>query len=241
MNKIMNMNTPQVITRFIFGSVLSLSLVLTGCAGMTSQSQTIPQNVQQQLSTQQPIISYFSKTANEQDCGCASSVDQSYSLIPIEDGYYRILLGRDKDGRFLVQDFYQKTKTPQSSPVWIKDPMGLFSFDSQYVVGPVTLYFPDGKISYQGQYEDGHEVGASQSFYKNGQLGAEYTIQNEVIKQRLWYPNGNKAAELTLSNDDSYQITDGKYWNEQGQTIDNEEQQTKIIDQIYADLDEDIN
>lgn len=224
----------------ISAAIIGFSVLFSGCTSISTASN-IPQNIQQKLSTQQPIISYFSPKPNEQDCGCASSIDQSYSMVPIEDGYYRSLLGRDQAGRFLVQDFYQKTKTPQSSPFWIIDPMGLFSFSSEVATGPLTLYFPNGKVSYQGTRDDnGREVGKSQSFYTNGQLGLENEMTDEKTQRTLWYSNGTKAAEMTLSNDEMRQF-EYKVWDNNAQLVDNEQQKERIIDAIYTQLDEDIN
>ena len=221
-------------------AILSLTLGFTGCSSLPSQH--IPQHIQQQLSTQQPIISYFSPTPNEQDCGCASSVDRSYSLVPVADGYYRKLLGRDPDGRFLVQDFYQKSHSAQSSPLWIKDPIGLFSFENRYVSGPVTLYFPNGKVSYKATLEDGEETGLSQSYYQNGKLGLESNLtEGDQIHQQLWYSNGAKAADLLVRNDSENQITDGQVWDKQGQLVEDEDQQAQIIESIYNQLDQEIN
>lgn len=228
--------------RLFSGAVIGLSLLFGGCSTLPTASKAIPQNIQQQLSTQQPIISYFSKTPNEQDCGCASTIDRTYSMVPIEDGYYRTLLGRDKNGRFLVQDFYQKTKTPQSSPIWIRDPMGLFSFASDVASGPITLYFPNGQISFQGTYDDhGEEIGQSKSFYANGKVGLESDTNAEKIQQTLWYANGAKAAELVISNDGSNHVLESKIWDQQGQLVEDDQQKNQIINSIYTDLDEDIN
>ncbi len=232
--------------RLFSGAVIGLSLLFSGCNSLPTASKAIPQNIQQQLqqqlTTQQPIIAYFSKTPNEQDCGCASTIDRTYSLVPIEDGYYRTLLGRDKTGRFLVQDFYQKTQKPQSSPIWIRDPMGLFSFASDVASGPITLYFPNGQVSYQGTYDDnGQEIGKSQSFYANGKVGLESETTNDNIQQTLWHANGVKAAELTISNDGSNHVIEHKIWDKQGKLVEDDQQQSEIIDAIYAELEEEIN
>lgn len=228
-------------TTLFSSAFIGLSLLFTGCSSITPQSQNIPTAIQQQLSTTQPIISYFSKTPNEQDCGCASQIDPTYSLTPVEDGYYRKLLGRGKDGRFLVQDFYQKSNSQQSSPIWITDPIGLYSFENKYVSGPVTLYFPNGKVSYKGTLEQGEEVGPSESYYHNGTKGLESETTTTLVKQKLWYSDGHKAAEISLTNNESYEINDSKIWDKQGRLVDDEEQQTQIINDIYSELDEDIN
>lgn len=220
-------------------ALLSLTVLFTGCTSMTSQQ--VPHNIQQQLNTQQPIISYFSAEPNEQDCGCPSAIDRTYSLVPVADGYYRKLLGRDKEGRFLVQDFYQKTNQAQSSPIWIKDPMGLFSFENRYVSGPVTLYFPSGKVSYKATLDEGEEVGLSQSFYQNGKLGLESQTSEEQLQEKLWYSSGAKAAELVIKNDDANQVTQGPVWDQQGQLVEDQQQRSQIIEGIYNQLNEDIN
>ena len=230
------------LTALMGGTLIGLSMLFTGCTSMQSQSTSIPQNIQQQLNTQQPIISYFSKTPNDQDCGCASTIDPTYSLVPIEDGYYRTLIGRDKDGRFLVQDFYQKNQKPQSSPIWIKEPLGLFSFENKYVSGPVTLYYPNGKTSYIGTLEDGQEVGKSQSFYSNGQIGIESEIlSDDSSAQKLWYSNGKKAAEIFVSENSSIQVSDAKVWTKDGELVEDQSEQAEILQQIYDELEEEIN
>lgn len=227
-------------SHFLCGSMLGLTAIISGCSSMQSQSKQIPSNIQQQLVSNQPIISYFSKTPNEQDCGCASTVDQTYSLKPIEDGYYRTLLGRDQQGRFLVQDFFQKTQKPQSSPIWIEDPMGLFSFENKYVSGPVTLYFDNGNVSFKGTLEQGEEVGISQSYYKNGKLGLESEIvDGETVKQKLWYSSGAKAADFSVSDHSSIQVSENKVWNKAGQLVEDEAEQTEIVESIYNELNAD--
>lgn len=219
-------------------SLISLSLLFTACSSVPTQSTALQSNIKQQLSTQQPIVAYFSQTPNEQDCGCASTIDPTYSLKPIKDGYYRTLLGRDQAGRFLVQDFYQEGQKPQSSPIWIKDPIGLFSFENKYVSGPVTLYFRNGKVSYQGTLEDGEEVGKSQSFYSNGQLGMENEVSNgESTIQKLWYANGAKAAEIFISEDSSIQVSDAKVWTQDGQLVEEQNEQSEILEQVYKALE----
>lgn len=226
-----------------FTATLGLSMLFTGCTSLsTASSQNLSQDLKQQLVTDQPIISYFSKTPNFQDCGCVSAIDPHYSLNPVEDGYFRKLLGRDQAGRFLVQDFYQSNQKPQSSPIWIKDPLGLFSFENQYVSGPVTLYFPNGTVSYKATLEDGEEIGVSQSYYANGKLGIESDpAENDSYKERMWYSDGAKAADISVSNDEYAQINGGQIWDKLGQLVEDEDKQSDIINGIYAQLDQDIN
>lgn len=52
-------------------------------------------------------IYYYDKTGNKLDA-------------PTLDGYYRQVLGKDKDGKTVVQDFYQATKTPYNDHFTIK-------------------------------------------------------------------------------------------------------------------------
>lgn len=52
-------------------------------------------------------IYYYDKEGNKLDA-------------PTPDGYYRQVLGKDKDEKTVVQDFYQVTKTPYNAPFAIK-------------------------------------------------------------------------------------------------------------------------
>ena len=218
-----------------FKNLLGLSLLTSvfffgGCS--TTQNLTnskIPAEIKSQLTTSEAILGYFSDEDNPEYCGCVSYIDSTYYMTPVQDGYYRVLLGRNAKGDFLVQDFFQATKTPQSSAAWVKDPMKLFSFNGDDVEGPVTLYRKNGKVESTFTIEDGNYV-KGEEFYPNGKRGAAYTADAQGnLAYTLWYPSGQKATEYVVDLDDEY-VGAYKAWKEDGTAADDQ------IDEIRENI-----
>ena len=61
---------------------------------------------------------------------------------PMKGGYYRVLIGRTADGRAVVQDFYQDSRTKQINPVIIAKDSELKNFSSDVIEGLVVWYTP---------------------------------------------------------------------------------------------------
>lgn len=224
---------PTLITAGIF------SLLMTGCTSLQTTHSNLSTEVKQQLSTSEAIVAYFSKDAGEEACSCGSTMDKGYSFVPVEHGYYRKLLGRDAQGRFLLQDFYQDSQKPQTDPFWIIDPKGLNSFDILYTDGLITAYHENGKPSFSATYRQGEQVGKAQSYYENGQLGAEYELTNQqTYVQKLWYVNGRPAADVISDYENEHTLHEGKIWDEKGQLVDNDEQKSEIISNIYKKIEQ---
>lgn len=215
-------------------SACLMSFTMVGCTSLqtTHSSSTT-------MATTEPVIAYFAPDAGEEACDCGLIMDQGYSLTPVENGYFRKLLGRDKDGRFLVQDFYQNSRKKQSDPFWIKAPQGLNSFDSKYVDGEVVGYFENGKISFKSTSQDQRLVGKTETYYSNGQLGLqeEYSDDQPIV-QKVWYEDGKPAAELKLSPSEDYSILDSKVWDQQGNLIQDEQRAQEILDELYQKLNQ---
>ena len=214
-------------------SLLTSVLMLGGCATTQNLSQTkLPENIKSQLTTNEAIIGYFGKSENPEYCGCVSYIDSSYYAKPVQDGYYRVLLGRNAEGHFLVQDFYQSNKKPQSSPVWVVDPLKLFSFEGSDVEGPVTLYREDGTVASKFVNKDGEAL-EGQDYYPNGQLGSSYKLaENGHANIELWYASGKKAAEYVLDEDS--ELVKSKAWKEDGTETDDIDD---VSEKVYALLD----
>lgn len=210
-----------------FKNLLGLSLLTSvfffgGCTTTQNLANSkIPAEIKSQLTTSEAILGYFSDQDNPEYCGCVSYIDSSYYMTPVEGGYYRVLLGRNATGDFLVQDFYQDTKTPQSSAIWVKDPMKLFSFSGDDIEGPATLYRKDGKVESTFVSQNGVNI-QGEEFYPNGQRGASYKLDansNDVYS--LWYASGKKAAEYVVDSDGEY-VGAAKAWKEDGTAADDE-------------------
>lgn len=213
-----------------------LSLTMVGC---TSLQTTSSAPLSGTMSTNQPIIAYFAPDSGEEECSCGSTMDKGYSLTPVENGYYRKLLGRDEQGRFLLQDFYQNSHKKQTAPFWVKEPQGLNSFDSKYVDGDVIGYRENGNIQFKSTYKDQELVGKSFDYYTNNQLAVETEfLDEETMTQKLWYENGKVAVNQKMNPSDDYQILERTVFDEQGSRIDGDEQAQNIIDTIFEKVDQ---
>lgn len=221
---------------FVIASLMGL--MMTGCANLQSTTQHIPSELQQQLMTSQPIIAYFTPDAGEEEnCGCNSNVGHGYSATPVENGYYRKLLGRDKNGRFLVQDFYQNSHNKQTDPFWMIEPKGLNSFEGQYTDGDVVGYYENGKVEFKSTYQNQVAIGKSENYYPNGQIALKTEfIDEKTVLQKLWYENGKIAADLKMDAEQDFQIIDSKVWDQNGNVISDIEQSDEIIQQIYSQI-----
>lgn len=211
--------------------IISVTLFLSGCSTSNFLASTrIPAAIKSQLTVNQPVIAYFSPDATPDNCICTYEKN-AYSAVPVENGYFRVLLGRDAEGLFLVQDFYQKNKRPQSSPFWMKDPTTIFNFDSSALIGPGTIYYADGKVLEKFNNIDA-DTREGESFYRNGQRAMKYAQRKAGAEYEAWYPNGKQAARYTTSV--SRQMLKVEAWDEDGN-------QTQNLDEILNRIDTELD
>ena len=151
-----------------------------------------------QNNLERPILAYFGYGSTY--CGCPNSKNVvSYSLTPIHDGYYRVLIGRNTEGHYLVQDFYQNSHKPLSSAFWVVDPKYLFSLDIYDVDGEITIYRKDESKAEFNRIKD-HRILFHESFDQNGLKRLQYELdKNNQYQTTIWYETGKKAAEFILS------------------------------------------
>ncbi|MCG7656926.1 hypothetical protein [Wielerella bovis] len=151
--------------------------------------------------TESRVVAYYDKDGEE-------------TQTESKGGFYRMLLGYTADGRAVVQDFYQDTRTKQIDPVVMSKDSDVKDFSVYASEGRTTWYTPEGelknyvviekgKILEQGYYRDGklrllaHELMGQNKeawgYYSNGQLFM-YAKQkaNETEPHILMYgKNGN--------------------------------------------------
>lgn len=212
--------------RLLHLTLISLVITLVGCS-----STPIPAKIKSQMSTSQAVVAYFGNGDKPQNCNCVSEVDANYSTTPVPNGYYRVLLGRNAEGLFLIQDFYQKNKRAQSSPVWVKEPKDLFNFSSNVIIGSATLYYPDGKILETFTNTD-RESRSGEGFYKSGQRASKYVEDNTGAQFEYWYQSGQPAAKYARSA--SGQVSYAEAWDEAGNKADNID---AILEEIGKKMD----
>ena len=150
-------------------------------------------------------------------------------------GFYRMLIGRTADGKAVVQDFYQDSKTKQIDPVVIPNEKDLKNFDSLVAGdGRMVWYTPTGEAlkfqdiknhqgGTQGRYENGklvyktEEIGDSlrvQAFHENGKLAFEGSgsLKNSNVKFKIISSKGKVLADseknIRVSDKDAPEAAD---------------------------------
>ena len=202
-----------------------LGLALTGCNSLPGTSTALPAELKQQLVTDKPIVAYF-----------ANSDDAEYSTEPTEDGYYRVLLGRDDKGRYLVQDYFQATNKIQSSPFWLDDSEYLRNFAAPGTEGIMYSYFKSGELSTSSKFSSDDENHPTHSFYRSGKQAIEFTLTDEdssTYDIKYWYENGKLAVDGKMSYPEDDAVYDAKAWDEQGKPVSGNAAITQIVESIH--------
>ncbi|QMT40964.1 hypothetical protein [Neisseria shayeganii] len=214
-----------------------LSVVLGACA-TTAPDGNVPANTaalsaaadyagKQLRQSEQKIIAYY-------------NADGELTQQPMRGGYYRMLLGRNADGKAVVQDFYQDSQTKQINAVVVPDDKDLQNFDVAVTEGRTIWYTPEGRVtnfvdiqngkSLRGGYydEQGRLVlsieGDPQSskwsltgFYENGKPIFITHTQNDKTNNLYFYEEGGKMAQINQIEGNV------AFWNKDGSNAENSE------------------
>jgi hypothetical protein len=231
------------LNNLFYYSLISIAALLSGCATTAGYSTPpLSTEITSQLTTSEPVIAYFKRNSVGRNCdGCTYGVDQLYSSTPVDDGYYRLMLGRNSEGLFLIQDFYQQNKQAQSSPLWVRDPLHVFSLSGELVIGSAMLYYPDGQILAKFNNIDAYNR-EGEHFYPGGEQASAYkrTASDNVHRYELWYWYKSGKPALHYSFQSQPLSVQSQGWDENGtQTQDNNEL-VKIRDAIDDVLQENL-
>ncbi len=212
-----------MLKNIFFLSLLSASVI--GHAAPLHDVTLDQTGLSSEATIKQPVVAYFS---NSED-------DFSYSPRATAGGFYRILLGRDPHGNFLVQDFFTDSDKKQTDPYWITEVEGLASFDLNYIDGSIQGYYSNGKTAFKGVLDHGEFASKYDSFYMTGELANSYTpLKNGHFSDVYFYPNGQKALEIEY--DDEGEISHQKGWDKSNNSFDDENAISELQDQINQQL-----
>ncbi len=224
-----------------------VSFILIGCTHPSNTAQQKPLerktlevnkhgNHQQ---NEQSIIAYFAPEAAEssdfEQSTQLHTAGEGYSEVPVKNGYYRKLLDRDQNGRYLVQDFFQNSHKKQTDPYWIKEVSALKSFDGISSDGIMVAYYENGNIHKKHHYKNFKKIGKNKYYYQNGQIAfAEDVVNDELILQKIWYENGKLAADLKINPSDNHCIFDSKVWDKNGHLVTDNEKIDSILKKLNS-------
>ena len=117
---------------------------------------------------------------------------------PVQDGYYRKILGKTADGRTVVQDFYQDSDKPQIAPSILRQGAAEDDFSGDLSDSTLVHYNRDGSVSAIAPLQDGKATGHP-ALYDNGVL---------VIQAPL--PEGGSDANDPFTALAAYATTHGR-------------------------------
>ncbi|MDO4657263.1 hypothetical protein [Kingella sp. (in: b-proteobacteria)] len=165
--------------------------------------------------------------------------DSQIASAPSNEGYYRELLGKTADGKRVVQDFYQSSQTPQTSPFVLKNDADIESFDSDGSDGQIVWFSRGGDVAQIGDFKQGASDNiivnvrrgkavlamekTSQGLTNyilddNAQIASVVNKQGDTIRAIVFYPNGSAMFQGDIA------ASGGKFntaycWNEAAQPI----------------------
>lgn len=165
--------------------------------------------------------------------------DSQIASAPSNEGYYRELLGKTADGKRVVQDFYQSSQTPQTSPFVLKNDADIESFDSDGSDGRIVWFSRGGDVAQIGDFKQGasdniivnvrrgkavlamEKTSQGLTHYildDNAQIASVVNKQGDTIRAIVFYPNGSAMFQGDIA------ASGGKFntaycWNETAQPI----------------------
>ena len=228
-----------------------LSALLGACAA-TGSGEAFPARADQlSARTEQAAAAVRQREAKENIIAYYDA-DGDVAERPMKGGYYRVLLGRTAEGRAVVQDFYQDSRTKQINPVVIGKDSELKNFSSDVIEGLVVWYTPDGRLTNFSEMHNGKRLRAGM-YGENGQLAVSIVGEPDVkdtpfelrgfyengkpmfdiihnhtdngIVRTYYYANGNKLMQQSVGKEDAAK---NEYWKEDGSSATAEEVQTQI-------------
>lgn len=165
--------------------------------------------------------------------------DGKIASAPNTEGYYRELLGTTADGKRVVQDFYQSSQTPQTTPFVLENDANIESFDSDVNNGRIVWFTRGGDVAKIGDFKQGTSDDMILSLRRgkavlatkiadkgltnyilddNNQITAVVSEQNNAIRAIVFYPNGSAMFQGEIAAD-TKQLNATYCWNEAAQPI----------------------
>ena len=231
-----------------------LSALLGACAA-TGSGEAFPARADQlSARTEQAAAAVRQREAKENIIAYYDA-DGDAAERPMKGGYYRALLGRTAEGRAVVQDFYQDSRTKQINPVVIGKDSELKNFSSDVIEGLVVWYTPEGRLTSFAEIHNGKQLRAGM-YGENGQLTlsivGEPDVKDTPFELRGFYENGKPMFELIDNHTDNglvrtYYYANGnklmqsvgkedaaktEFWKEDGSSAKAEEVQPQIRENL---------
>ena len=151
---------------------------------------------------------------------------------PVQDGYYRKILGKTADGRTVVQDFYQDSDKAQIAPSILRKGAAEDDFSGDLSDSTLVNYNRDGSVSAIAPLQDGKATGHP-ALYHNGVLTIQAPLPEggsdtndpftalaayATTHGRMFYPDGTLMAMIP-SGDGKKDAATAALWRADGSLL----------------------
>lgn len=223
---------------FVFARPLACAVVvaLTACSGTLPSGDTRATDTGTTLPAPDAqgrrVLAFFTpETAGQ---------GGELSAAPVAGGYYRVLIAQNQGANgqptWRVQDFYQDTRTPQSSEFTLKREADLHSWAPTSVDGLMVWYSPKGHKESDAMFRDGVISGNAHTYTESGKTYCSRVYVNGELHglTQMFHPaTGRELARLNYRNDEP-EMSTLQAFTDAGQRIRN----TKQAVQRYDELDQ---
>lgn len=186
-----------------------VSAALASCAGFPAGgNHGIPASAQVLIrdadKVQRSVVERKEETIAHYDA------EGNLAAAPVKGGFYRILHGRDKQGRAVVQDFYQDSRTKQINATVIADDAKIKSFAVEDSVGRTVWYSPEGELRSFADIENGRAVRVGY-YIKDVLRFSVYEPDEKRMYKTSYHDNGRPKVKFTADGDaESYTVYDNQ-------------------------------
>ncbi len=168
---------------------------------------------------------------------------------PVQDGYYRKILGKTADGRTVVQDFYQDSDKAQIAPSILRKGAAEDDFSGDLSDSTLVHYNRDGSVSAIVPLQDGKATGHP-ALYHNGVLVAQAPLPEggsdtndpftalaayATTHGRMFYPDGTLMA--MIPSGDSKDAATSALWRADGSLLMSQRKQGDKDDATFWSTD----
>ena len=168
---------------------------------------------------------------------------------PVQDGYYRKILGKTADGRTVVQDFYQDSDKAQIAPSILRKGAAEDDFSGDLSDSTLVHYNRDGSVSAIVPLQDGKATGHP-ALYHNGVLTIQAPLPEggsdtndpftalaayATTHGRMFYPDGTLMA--MIPSGDSKDAATSALWRADGSLLMSQRKQGDKDDATFWSTD----
>lgn len=203
--------SPRLAARTTAVCAALCAALLAGCASPSTTSSAPGASASTQTTAAAPapardatgrqIIAYFQ---GDQAPNAGARV-----AAPAQGGYYRVLIDHFKTRagapRWRIQDFYQDSRTPQTTPFVVTDESDLGRWDPKTMEGRMSWLSPEGHKQTDAEFRAGQVVGPYTHYGDNGRVVCRQRFNSaglHGLTEMFNTANGKLLAKVNYRNGD---------------------------------------